>query len=341
VAKSIEQQLEDLANRLAPDVRRAFLAAIQDIQSNVTLTDLIDAIERNDYQRAYQLLGVSNASLSPLIGSLETAFGAGGEIVGASFPARLPTDFGRVKFRFDIRNPNAERFLKEQSGSLITRIQEDTRVNVRNVMQLGLENGINPRQTALDIVGRIDPSTGKRTGSLIGLTQQQEFWVRNARRDLEQLSEIYFTRTRRDKRFDSIVRKAIDSGQPLTRETIDKLISRYKDSLLKYRGDAIARTETIQALNRSQFEAINQAIELGATKRADVYKEWDTAGDDRVRETHREMDGQRVRIDEPFTTPDGYKLMYPGDISMNAPASEIVHCRCRIKMKIDWLADLD
>lgn len=341
MAKSIEQQIEDLADMLSPDVRRAFLAAIDDIRNTVILQDLIDAIDKGDFDRAFRVLGISNASLSPVVGSLETAFGAGGDLVGASFPTRLRTDYGRAVFRFDMRNPSAEKFLKEQSGSLITRIQEDTRVNVRNVMTVGLENGTNPRQTALDIVGRVDPATGKRTGSLIGLAQNQEMWVRNARRDLEQLSENYFNRTQRDKRFDSVVREAIKSGKPLSQDTINKLINRYKDRLLKYRGDMIARTETIQALNRSQYEAYNQAIEMGAIKRSDIYKEWDTAGDDRVRETHREMDGQRVQLDEPFTTPDGYKLMYPGDNSLNAPASEVIHCRCRVKLKADWLADLD
>ena len=56
----------------------------------------------------------------------------------------------------------------------------------------------------------------------------------------------------------------------IIKPTIDKLITRYKSSLLKLRGDTIARTETIQSLNRSQHEALMQAADMGAVKQKDI-----------------------------------------------------------------------
>lgn len=338
--KTLKQILDALIDKLTPLLRDAFLFSIQDINDQVILKDLIAAIEAKDYARAFRVLGMSPGAMRPLTAALEQIFEQGGVAVARTFPAVVNTDYGRGAFHFDVRNLQAEKWLREQSSSLVTRIQEDTRVNVMNILQRNLEAGNNPRTTALDIVGRLG-ADGKRQGGIVGLDQRQELWVTNARRDLTNLDANYFKRLRRDKRFDSIVRKAIADGKPLDKDTIDRLISRYKDSLLQLRGENIGRTETIQALNRSQHEAIRQGVEAGAMSASAVQREWDTAGDTRVRHSHAEMDGQSVGLDEPFTTPRGEKLMFPGDTSLGASAGEVINCRCRVKMKIDFLADLD
>lgn len=342
MAKSLHQIIADLVDKLSPALRNAFLASIQDVTDNVILADMIKAIEANDYQRAFRVLGLSDAAMRPITKALADIFETGGNAVGDTFPKKLRTNEQAVRsvFRFDVRNPRAEKWLQDQSGSLITRIKEDARVNIRNVMQVNLEAGNNPKTTALDIVGRIGMS-GHREGGIIGLAQNQELWVRNARRDLQNLDPNYFKRLRRDKRFDSIVKKAVDNKSPLSADTIEKLISRYKDSLLQLRGETIARTETIQSLNRSEYEAFHQAIDSGAADQSAVKREWDATLDDRTRDTHRAMDGQEVGLDEPFKTPDGELLMFPGDYSLGADASEIINCRCRVKLKVDWLADID
>lgn len=338
MAKSLRRIIEELTAKYSPVIRNAFLAAIADISNEVILKDLIKAIEANDVNQAFRVLGMSDAAMRPLTAALAETFEAGGIGAGSTFPRVLHTPFGNTRFLFDVRATRAENWLREQSSRLIVEIQEDTRVAVRNTLTRGLEAGNNPRVTALDIVGRIGAS-GKREGGLIGLTSQQESWVNNARADLETLDARYLTRIRRDKRFDKIVERAIKDGKPLTKETIDKLISRYKDSLLQLRGETIGRTESIQSLNRSNFEAIRQAKDIGALRGAT--KEWDSAGDARVRESHRAMDGQVTELEEPFITPDGYSLMFPGDTSLGAPAKEIIQCRCRFKLRMDWLADID
>lgn len=343
MAKLTERQiLEALFARLAPTIREAFLTAIAGISDTVILRDLIASIEANDVEGAFRRLGFSQAAMRPITAALETVFEQGGNAVGGTFPRVLNIGNGiRTVFRFDVRNIRAEDWIRQQSSSLITSITEDARVNVMNVMQEGLSFGNNPRTTALDIIGRIDPTTQRRVGGIIGLNQQQEFWVRNARIDLMNLDPRYFGRLRRDRRFDSIVQKAIDSGKPLSEETISKLIGRYKDSLLQLRGETIARTETVHSLNRSQYEAYLQAVDMGATKQKDVDKIWDNAGDARVRRDHNLMEGQRVGLLEAFVFPDDTKAMFPGDTSLGASAKEIINCRCRTKFKVDWLADID
>lgn len=332
---TIEQKLKLLIDRLTPVVRDAFLLAIADVSDRVILARLVTAVEAGNYTAAFETLGLSNAAMRPLTAALETSFETMGNAVVQSFPR-----FVRAQFLFDVRNPRAERWLREQSSSLVTRITEDMRVNVRNVMTTNLEAGNNPRTTALDIIGRMGPS-GKREGGIIGLNQPQERWARNARVELQQLNENYFTRERRDKRFDSVVRKAIAEGKPLDKATIDKLITRYKDKLLQLRGETVARTETIQSLNRAQYESYMQGVDAGMVKRSAVVRVWDTAGDTRVRHSHELMDGQEVGLEEPFKAPDGSLLMFPGDTSLGADAAETINCRCRVKFKTDFLSRLD
>lgn len=61
-----------------------------------------------------------------------------------------------------------------------------------------------------------------------------------------------------------------------------------------------------------------------------VYTEWVTMDDDRVRETHREADGQTVPIGEPFDI-GGYPMLFPGD-SQHAPLDEVMNCRCVLRL---------
>lgn len=326
--------LDQLIDQFIPDIASGFRAAIKDIVDNVVLSNVEESVRLGDPVGALRSLGMDQAAFRPLETALERAFEAGGVTVADS----VPRVAGGAVFRFDVRNSRAEKFLRDQSSSLITRITDDTRRNVRNIITDGVKEGRNPRNIALDMIGRINPATGRREGGIIGLTAPQERWVANARIDLQNLSERYFSREMRDKRFDKTVRAAIDKGIPLSPETINKLLGRYKDNMLQLRGENIARTESIQSLNRSEQEAIKQAVEKGAVKQSQVKRVWDSAGDKRVRDSHAAMDGQEVGLDEPFVTPDGEKLMFPGDPSLGASGGEVINCRCRVRLSVDWLS---
>lgn len=339
------QKLDALIDLFVPDIRSAFMASIQDVVDNVLIRQLVEYIESGDVVGAFRSLGFSDAAMRPLVASIERAFEQGGIMTGKTFPQYLNTPSGRVVFRFDVRNSVAENWLRTQSSSLVTRIQEDTRVALMNVLTDGMRDGVNPRQVALDIVGRIDPTTQRRVGGIIGLTSGQERWVASARTKLRTLDAGYFNMELRDKRFDSIVRKAIENGKPLDADTVDKLVDRYKANALRYRGEAIARTEALQSLNMAEYQAMKQAVAMGAVNASAVRRHWDSAGDSRVRWSHKSMDrkyhAEGVGLDEPFVSPSGAAMMHPGDTSLGAGADEVVMCRCRVRLKVDWMADID
>ena len=61
-----------------------------------------------------------------------------------------------------------------------------------------------------------------------------------------------------------------------------------------------------------------------------LFKMWCTAGDNHVRDTHTEVEGVVVPIDEPFELAGGY-VQYPRDDSLGAADSEIAGCRCTVE----------
>lgn len=208
----------------------------------------------------------------------------------------------------------------------------------REALSVGAQLGKNPRTTALELVGRINRATNKREGGYIGLTSQQAQFVRSARLELSQLQEAYFNRTLRDKRYDGLVRKAIRSGKPLNKVEIDLVAGRYSDRLLKFRADVIARTEMINSLRVARHEGFVQLVESGKVTDDQIERTWSATGDQRVREDHSEMDGQKVfGIAAPFVTPDGQKLLFPGDSSLGAEPNQTIQCRCFENVRVRYV----
>jgi len=109
-------------------------------------------------------------------------------------------------------------------------------------------------------------------------------------------------------------------------ESIDDIAARIGDVYQGYidgaRAVTIARTEVVSASNAA-------SVSVARSTGIDLQKVWLATRDARVRDTHLMADGQRVGMDEPFSV-GGYELMWPGDGSMGAPASELVRCRCTV-----------
>jgi len=338
MARKKKETFLDLLDRMTPTVKAAFLQSVQEIKDAATIAAIVEAIKQGNATAAVEAVGLTSAAFRPLSAAIERAFETGG--IFTADQIRRPV--GKAVFRFDVRNSRAEAWLREFSSDLVTRINAEQLEQIRNVIEAGMRAGINPRSIALDIVGRIDPLTGKRTGGIIGLNGPQTKWLTNAREELQNMHlgdpGNYFARELRDKRFDATVKKALDTGKPLTSDEVTKLTTQYENNLLRYRGETIARDQTLTALNKSQDEAIKQIVDTGNYEERDISRVWDSTGNDgRTRETHLEMEGQTVAVNEPFVTPDGYRMMFPGDNSLGAPPAETINCRCVVKLKIDYI----
>lgn len=85
------------------------------------------------------------------------------------------------------------------------------------------------------------------------------------------------------------------------------------------RSYTIARTETGTAMNYAEHEGARQARE---DLNLIMTKSWISSRDDRVRETHIEIDGETVPFERPFSN----GMQYPMD--PDGEAGEVINCRC-------------
>ena len=313
---------------LEPGIARAFREAVDSIRSKARLAELEAAIDAMDIERATRAAGITPAAWSRLTEEIRLAYRESGDFAASDAPARLG-------FQFDMNNDRAADWLLNHSSTMVTLIVNDQREAIRGALEAGLRRGANPRTTALDIAGRLDRRTGRRAGGIIGLTAQQSRFVENARQQLSsgdpaQL-RAYLSRELRDRRFDSRVKAAIAAETPV--KGIDQILARYSDRLLKHRGDTIARTESLAALNEASDESLRQARDEGLV--TDAARIWDATGDNRTRETHDAAEGQERGIDEPFSI-GGTLMMHPGDPA--GGAANVINCRCVVRVEVDWVA---
>ncbi|HDR7784947.1 phage minor head protein [Bacillus cereus] len=95
------------------------------------------------------------------------------------------------------------------------------------------------------------------------------------------------------------------------------------------RATTIARTEVINASRAGQFHSDDQSGMV-------IGKEWRSARQpDRTRPGHYDANGQIQPFDKPFEVANGQgnmeKLMFPGDDTQGATASNLICCRCWYK----------
>ena len=104
------------------------------------------------------------------------------------------------------------------------------------------------------------------------------------------------------------------------------------DTTIKHSGEEFYRSED-RAMLVAENEA-NSAINYFEYKEAVAggkkRKQWITQRDDRVRDTHKEVNGETIPIDNAFIVGDSL-MAFPKDTSYGASINEIAGCRCTIK----------
>lgn len=329
-------RFDQLIDHWDPILRRAFLTSVYQLRDQAQIEQIARMVERGNVDGAVRAVGLDPASFRAFDRAISDAFEAGGDAVIRGLPVARDVDGGRLTMQFGVRNNPAEAWLRDHSSTLITQIVDDQRVMLRGALEVAMSRGLNPRTTALDLVGRIG-ATGRREGGLIGLTSSQAEWVRGYAAELaSENPEQALTRALRDRRFDAAVRRAARTGEPIQADLRAKMVMAYKNRALRYRAETIARTEAMASLHQSQEEAMKQAVESGVIQQSTVTFVWHTARDERVRDSHRAMEGQTRAWGRPFETGNGARLRYPGDPM--GPAAEVIQCRCWREPVVDFLA---
>jgi hypothetical protein len=231
-------------------------------------------------------------------------------------PVSQPGQQYHVTVDFDQLNPSVRRHMAEYALDRIVDITNQQREAIRTtLMQQSVLQGIGPRDVARSL------------RESIGLTPHQTNIVRGYRSELESLDPAALERKLRDARYDRTVRRAIETGTPLSAEQIDAMVDAYHRRMLALRAETIARTESIRA---TSYGAVARAQDvLDQHPDLDVIKRWIATEDSRTRPTHRDLDGREVQgMQTAFKTSAGNFLRWP--IDADGVADECINCRCSI-----------
>lgn len=336
----LEQKIKSIRRTFHGKAARQFEATIASIVDNVVLARFIRALEFGTVADAVAVLDIDRTTAASLSDILAGAFNETGVVVAADTVWR---DIGarRVVIRWDMRNPAAEEFLSKQSSRLVTNVFEKTKDVIADQISESFRQGKGPRSIALDIVGRIGPN-GKRTGGIVGLTGPQAEAVNNMRKRLK-TGDIRLVKTmsKRDMRFDPTLDRHIKNGTRPNSKTVEKMVSRYSQKLLKLRGDTIARTETGASVLGARYNAYKQWQQKTGVSDQFIVKTWNhTGGGKKSRDTHLSFDGHKVRgLDTAFLVPSQKSstvlMLYPLDTSLGAKAGDVINCTCDVSIRID------
>ncbi|MBX9404820.1 phage head morphogenesis protein [Pseudomonas baetica] len=323
---------------LEPGMQKAYLDSVRATVDAATVAEVERLLAADDENGLVELLSLG--ALSLLIESVRSAFIAGArfEMIAIALPRADREQIGRKEF--DVNRAEASSWLAQQVTDTRNTATDNVREAIRSVMgSRRVIGGIQPagqvvrtdRQAALDLIGRVSPQTGLRTGGVVGLPGNFAQYVANARAQLlsgdpAQLRQ-YLSRTRRDRRFDGIVSRAIAAGKAVAAKDVDKIAGRYSERLLKTHTEMLARTLAHESLNAGRDRAWEQLVEQGIARER-VEKEWRDRNDEKVRNSHRYMRGRRVGLGQPFQTNSGALLRFPGDSSLGAGWDETANCRC-------------
>jgi len=322
-------------------VKRAFSEAVNSAKGRANITQLVAAIESGNVDAIMAASGFSEGMWAGMTEQIRSAYAKGGAF---ALTNSVPKKYGMT---FNINNPRAETWLRNNSSQLITGSLRTQQIEaIQTMLQSGMARGANPRSMALDIVGRISKETGRRAGGVIGLSGPQAKALDHMRDILKNDPRAYFIKDRltgkmnprftlADRRFNSTIEKAIASKTPIPAAMREKIAARYEDRLLKHRGDTIGRTEALRAMNESADEALRQVVDEGLAPSNSIVRIWRHSFSQNEREGHLMMDGTEARLDEYFTNPlTGAVLKYPGD----GDPSETINCRCWVEHQIDFAA---
>lgn len=337
-SQSDAQLLRDLLAKSEPNVRRAFLDAIAGLRDGVVLRVVVENLERGNIEGAIAALNLDADAFGRFEQVMLETYNAGGQAFTGNLPRVTDPQGNRVIFRWGVRNLPAEQELRQHSATLVNGIVQEQRDGIREVLVEGLSRGDNPWVSARKVTGRINRATGRREGGIIGLTGQQMEWMQNAEAELASgdpaVMRRYFDRKMRDKRFDRTVAKAIRDEKPVATADLRKIVARYNDRQLDYRGKVLARHETLAALATARHDAIRQQVEAGKIDAADVTFEWQHTPRPNNRDQHLAMSGQKVKFGQPFIAPDGTPIRFPLDPM--APPHHTINCFCRVVTSIDY-----
>lgn len=309
-----EQHAAKIRELEAP-MAAAYLAEVRAVESAATVAEVERLIAEDDRDGLAVLLSLGGLTLFTEL--FRTAFiqGAQNELAG--------------RWRFDSNTWAVINLLMGEYRS----ISDTSAMDLRKTIDVVLANGNTNRNKALDLLG-VKGATARRTGGMVGLPVQMSEWVESARQQLlsgdRAAMRAYLTRKLRDTAYDRFV----VPGTKLTIEQANTISRAYSARLLQSYSKQLAQTYAQAAYEAGRRQGLQQQIDNGILSEDQITKDWQTDKDERVRHSHREMQGQKQPFNQPFISGLGALMMYPGDASLGASDEDRYGCRCRARYSV-------
>lgn len=314
-------RLLELLDEQEDRVRRAFFEFVSVSGESYLMDELVELIERGDWDAAYRILDSYIAQFANVLPEVMSTVGVA---TAAELAEALP-DIA-MAIGFDPTNPRAAELAAASRTRLIREFSEKQHEATYQAISRAIREGRGAQAIA------------RAFRASLGLTATQEAWVARFRAQLEGLDRRALDRELRDRRYDRQVVRAIERKRPLTARQIDQMVMRYRARALAMRADTIARTEALSAYSQAREESLRQMLEQTGIDAGRVNRIWNRTKDQRTRDWHDSMQGQRRRIGEQFRDGHGNLLLYPGD--PDAPAETRINCRCTLSFEVRSAADL-
>lgn len=325
--------LKDIKQLLACEhvlLRIAFMRFLRQVRSPQVLAAITKTLRQGDQDHA---LAIIQDYLQEFLDAMSQSFvrSANAEIkrargvirmkhltrlVGKSVLQKVGEDdlWASIDVSFDSNDAQAARLMNKLNLDFLQDFSTKQKNVIRTALARSLRNGESYAAAARSI------------RDTIGLTETQWQAVNNYRSLLEGGSSEALQRQLRDRRFDNTVMNSIMRGDILNEDQIDRMVDSYTQRMLAFRADTIASTESHAVLSLARRQAWEQIVDKLDLDEESFERTWNTTEDGRERDTHHEMNGQVVTGFDPYVSPSGAQLAYPGDPS--APAEERVRCRC-------------
>ncbi|MBU4609137.1 hypothetical protein IMZ29_00780 [Achromobacter sp. GG226] len=332
-----------------PNVHRAFMASVTDLQANVDWRALLTALEQGDFEGAVAALNIDAAAWAEYSSIMTEVYAKAGASTAALIVA---TGAGDIGMRFRMTNPRAERWIRENVAERVVGFTQEQIEVARTVIANGYARGQGPRNIAVDLAGRTSGRGTARTGGVLGLDGPRAARLQAVTEGMRSAEGVRgLVIEGQDGRVSMRYRVNAATAQRILRAhkagtevpADERAISerQYSNALLKDRADTIAETETGNAVMSARDDEWHQLAESQGLDRTAVIKTWQhrRGAAKEHRPDHLAMSGQSVRgLDTPFVFPDGVAMQHAHD-----PAGgprHIIRCGCDTTYRLDISGEL-
>lgn len=335
--------VREIANRLEPRLRDAFLAAVEQARGEADALSALDAFRRGDVPGMLAAVGISEGAFPALetalldgragsfADTLAALFDGAGTVAATALAFSFaPRQLGNTRMREVLIRTIARQFVAEAVAAATETADRLRRFPVspeRAASHLIGSIGLTPAQArSLDafraVLDRAIATRPVLSGRLViagRVTRETTFGA--PRPDPEAIIREFSRSLSASQR--SQLRRALASS--IDADAAARLVDRHRRQLVEHRAATIAATNATRLTNAGEQAAWEQGAREGVILPT-ARRFWRDAADERVREAHRRVSALNpngVGLREPFRTPFG-PVMFP-------PLE--VNCRCRVVLK--------